>query len=69
MFSGIFRQLAECITLLTSFHADHNRVGGSLRQIASLEKARVEQIKLTNPTLCDHTVITTGVNTKEKSNT
>ncbi len=57
-----------CSTLLASFHADHKRVGGSLRQTASLEKARVEFCKLTNPTLCDHTVITTGVNTSRKSN-
>jgi hypothetical protein len=35
---------------------DQRRTGGSLRQIASLEKASVEQTYLTNPALCDHTV-------------
>jgi hypothetical protein len=48
---------------------DQQRTGGSLKQIASLKKARVEKTLLTNPALCDHTAFTTGVNTKEKSNT
>jgi hypothetical protein len=62
-----------CSTLLTSFHADQKRAGGSLGQIASLEKASVEKTKLTNPARFDHTQrrvpTTMGARTRRKRNT